>query len=52
VSWGLLIERVEKVEGMRGRRRWAVLARALDACVMEGLGWGRLTGSSPLVDPG
>ena len=44
MSWGLLIERVEKVEGMRGRRRWAVLARALDACVMEGLGWGRSRG--------
>jgi hypothetical protein len=41
VSWGMLIEVVEKVEGMRGRRRWAVYGSRIDACVMEALVWGR-----------
>ena len=46
-SWGLLIERVEKVEGMRGRRRGAVYGLRIDACGMEALGKG-----STVVDPG
>ena len=33
----MLIEDVEKVEGMRGRRRWAVYGSRIDACVMEAL---------------
>ena len=43
----MLIERVEKVEGMRGRRRGAVYGLRIDACVMEALGKG-----STVVDPG
>ena len=34
MSWGLLIESVEKMEGMRGRRRWAVMISRMDACVL------------------
>ena len=36
MSWGLLIESVEKMEGMRGRRRWAVMSSRMDACVYGG----------------
>ena len=32
-----MIEAVEKVEGMRGRRRWAAYGSRIDACVMEAL---------------
>ena len=53
VSGGMLIEVVEKVEGMRGRRRWAAMACASDACVMEALVRGRPDWAEPGgVDPG
>ena len=35
-SLGMLIEDVEKVEGMRGRRRWAAMGSRMDACVYGG----------------
>ena len=31
-----MIEAVEKVEGMRGRRRWAAMGSRMDACVYGG----------------
>ena len=44
----MLIEDVEKVEGMRGRRRWAVYGSRIDACVMEALVRGRPDWAEPL----
>ena len=47
-----MIEVVEKVEGMRGRRRGPTVSR-MDACVKEALEWGRPDGALPYgVDPG
>jgi hypothetical protein len=52
MSWGLLIENVEKVEGMRGRRRWAVLARASMRALWRPLDGVDRWGLALWVDPG